>query len=59
MNIDYTKLNKRIVEQAHEASRTFFALNEDQKAELFRNRIDRARVMLRAREQFDRLVKEN
>ena len=58
MKIDYTKLNNRIVEQAHEASRTFFELNEDQKAELFQNKIDRARVMLRAREQFDRLVKD-
>ena len=58
MAIDYTRLNRRIVEQAHEASKTFFALNEDQKAELFQNKIDRARVMLRAREQFDRLVKE-
>ena len=58
MAIDYTKLNERIVKQAHEATITFFALNEDQKAELFQNKIDRARVMLRAREQFDRLVKD-
>ena len=58
MKIDYTKLNNRIVEQAHEASRVYFSLSEDQKEELFRSKIERATVMLRAREQFDRLVKE-
>ena len=49
MNIDYTKLNHRIVEQAHEASRTFLALNEDQKEELFRSKVERARALLQSR----------
>ena len=49
MNIDYTKLNHRIVEQAHEASRTFIALNEDQKEELLRSKIKRAEALLRSR----------
>ena len=52
MNIDYTKLNNRIVEQAHEASRTFFALDKDQKEELFRGKIERARALLQSRDVY-------
>jgi hypothetical protein len=49
MTIDYTKLNDRIVEQAVTASETFFALTEEQKKQLFQNKIDRARVALDTR----------
>jgi len=50
MTIDYTKLNNRIVEQAKEASKAYFELNEDQKAELFHNKIERARAMIESRD---------
>jgi hypothetical protein len=49
MKIDYSKLNDRIVEQAKEASHSCFALSKDQKAKLFQNKIDRARIALEAR----------
>jgi isopenicillin N synthase-like dioxygenase len=51
MTIDYTKLNDRIVEQAVTASKTFFALTEEQKKQLFQNKVDRARVMIDSRDQ--------
>jgi hypothetical protein len=57
MNIDYTKLNDRIVKQAWNATSAF--LTEAQKQKLFQNKIDRAEVMIRAREQFDRLTRED
>jgi isopenicillin N synthase-like dioxygenase len=50
MTIDYSKLNNRIVEQAQEASRSYFTLSEDQKQELFRNKVERAKAMLKSRE---------
>ena len=57
MDIDYSKLNDRIVKQAYDASTAF--LTDAQVQKLFQNKIDRARVMLNAREQFDRLTKED
>jgi hypothetical protein len=51
MTIDYSKLNDRIVEQAKEASRAYFTLSEEQKAELFQNKINRAEAMLKTRDQ--------
>jgi hypothetical protein len=57
MDIDYTKLNDQIVKQAWNASRAF--LTEAQRQRLFQNKIDRAEVMIRAREQFDRLTRED
>ena len=50
MTIDYSKLNDRIVEQAKEAAKSYFTLSEDQKAELFQNKIERARTMLKSRD---------
>ena len=52
MTIDYSKLNDRIVEQAKESAKAHFTLSEDQKAELFRNKIERARAMLRSRDVY-------
>lgn len=52
MTIDYSKLNDRIVEQANQATKTYFTLSEDQKAELFHNKIERARAMLKSREVY-------
>lgn len=57
MSIDYKKLNDRVVKQAYDYSTAF--LTEDQKRQLFQNKIDRAQVLLRAREQFDRLRRED
>jgi hypothetical protein len=57
MDIDYTKLNDQIVKQAYDATSAF--LTEAQKQRLFQNKIDRAEVMIRAREQFDRLSQED
>lgn len=57
MSIDYTKLNDRIVKQAYDVSSAF--LTETQVKKLFQNKIDRAAAMIRAREQFERLVQEN
>jgi hypothetical protein len=50
MTIDYSKLNDRIVEQAKEAAKSYFTLSEDQKAELFQNKIERAKAMLKSRD---------
>ena len=50
MKIDYTKLNNRIVEQAQEASRVYFSLTEDQKEELFQNKLRRAEAMIKSRD---------
>ena len=50
MDIDYTKLNDRIVKQAYEASEAF--LNEAQLQKLFQNKIRRATEMLAAREVY-------
>jgi hypothetical protein len=50
MTIDYSKLNDRIVEQAKESAKAHFALSEDQKAELFQNKIERAQAMLKSRD---------
>jgi hypothetical protein len=47
MDIDYTKLNDRIVKQAWNASTAF--LTEAQKQRLFQNKIDRAEQMIQAR----------
>jgi len=55
MTIDYSKLNDRIVEQAKEASQAYFALSEQQKYELFQNKIERARVMLKSRENYHQI----
>jgi hypothetical protein len=51
MSIDYTKLNDRIVEQACES----MLLTEQQRQQLFQNKIERATAMIQAREQFDQL----
>ena len=50
MNIDYTKLNKRIVEQAVESAKTHYELTEEQKQRLFQNKIERAKAMLAGRD---------
>jgi hypothetical protein len=47
MEIDYTKLNDRIVKQAFDATSAF--LTEAQKQKLFQNKIDRAQQMIQAR----------
>ena len=52
MTIDYSKLNDRIVEQAKESAKTYFTLSEDQKAELFQNKIERAKAMLKSRDVY-------
>jgi len=52
MTIDYSKLNDRIVEQAKEAAESYFTLSEDQKAELFQNKIERAKAMLKSRDVY-------
>lgn len=50
MNIDYTKLNKRIVEQAVEAAKTHYNLTDEQKQQLFESKFERARAMLASRD---------
>ena len=50
MTIDYTNLNNRIVEQAKQSAKTYFTLSEEQKAELFQNKIERAKAMLKSRD---------
>jgi len=45
--IDYTKLNDRIVRQAHEASQ--FILTEQLKTQFFQDKIRRAAEMMAAR----------
>jgi hypothetical protein len=57
MNIDYSKLNDQIVKQAYDHNSVF--LTEEQKQKLFQNKIDRAEIMIRARDQFYRLTKED
>lgn len=52
MNIDYTKLNNRIVEQAHEAGKTFFALSEVQKQELLQGKVERAKALVQNRDPY-------
>jgi hypothetical protein len=52
MTIDYSKLNDRIVEQAKQSAETYFTLSEEQKAELFQNKIERARAMLKSRDVY-------
>jgi hypothetical protein len=52
MTIDYSKLNDRIVEQAKESAKTYFTLSEDQKAQLFQNKIERAKAMLKSRDAY-------
>ncbi len=49
MNIDYTKLNDRIVKQATDIPG--FTLSEEQKQQLFKNKIDRAEAMLKSRDK--------
>ena len=44
MTIDYSKLNDRIVKQATEIPG--FILSEEQKQKLFKNKIERAKVMI-------------
>jgi isopenicillin N synthase-like dioxygenase len=58
MTIDYTKLNDRIVKQAVTASTTFYALSEEQKKQLFQNKVDRARAMIDSRDQVYYQIKE-
>jgi len=48
MNIDYSKLNDRVVKQAYEVAN--LTLSEELKTRLFQNKIDRAVAILRARE---------
>ena len=55
MTIDYSKLNDRIVEQANQAATSYFTLSEDQKAELFHNKIERARAMLKSRDIYHQI----
>jgi hypothetical protein len=52
MTIDYSKLNDRIVEQAQKAASAYFTLSEDQKAQLFQNKIERAKAMLKSRDVY-------
>ena len=58
MTIDYTKLNDRIVELAVTASKTFSALTEEQKKQLFQNKIDRAKTMIDSRNKVYYQIKE-
>ena len=48
MDIDYSKLNDRIVKQAYDATAGF--LTEAQVQKLFQNKIDRAQAMIAARD---------
>jgi hypothetical protein len=57
MSIDYSKLNDRVVKQAYDVAGA--VLTEDQKKQLFQNKIDRAAAMIRAQEQFRRLAQED
>ena len=57
MSIDYTKLNDQVVKQAWDASRAF--LTKTQVKQLFQNKIDRAKIMIRAQEQFRNLSQED
>jgi hypothetical protein len=51
MNIDYTKLNERIIEQAVLAAKSHYDLSAEQKAELLQGKFNRARAMLQARDR--------
>jgi hypothetical protein len=53
MQIDYTKLNDRIVKQAWEVSN--LTLTEEMKTRLFQNKIRRATEMLAAREVYHQI----
>ncbi len=55
MTIDYSKLNDRIVEQAKQSAKTYFTLSDEQKAELFQNKIERAQSMLKSREIYHQI----
>jgi hypothetical protein len=46
MQIDYTKLNDRIVQQAYEINN--LVLTNEMKVRLFQNKIDRAEQMIKA-----------
>jgi len=48
MNIDYSKLNDRVVKQAWEVSN--LTLTEEMKTKLFQNKIRRATEMIAARD---------
>jgi hypothetical protein len=48
MNIDYNKLNDRVVKQAYEYSN--LVLSEEMKTRLFENKIRRAAEMIAARD---------
>jgi hypothetical protein len=48
MDIDYTKLNDRIVKQAWEVGN--LVLTNEMKVRLFQNKIDRAKEMLETRD---------
>ena len=48
MDIDYSKLNDRVVKQAWEVSN--LVLTNDMKIRLFQNKINRANEMLQARD---------
>ena len=48
MDIDYTKLNNRVVRQAWEVNN--LTLTEEMKTRLFQNKLRRATEMLKARE---------
>jgi len=48
MDIDYTKLNNRVVQQAWEVNN--LTLTEEMKTRLFQNKLRRATEMLKARE---------
>ena len=50
MTIDYSKLNERIVEQAHAAAKAYFVLDDEQKQQLFQNKIERAKAMVKSRD---------
>ena len=49
MDIDYTKLNNRVVRQAWEVNN--LTLTEEMKTRLFQNKLRRAAEMLQAREK--------
>ena len=54
MNIDYKKLNDRIVDQAYKSST--FILDEEQKHQLIQGKIERARIQQAAFQKLSELV---
>ena len=56
MDIDYSKLNDRIVKQAYDASEAF--LTEAQLQKLFQNKIERAQKMIEARDAVRHLLED-